>query len=78
MRGHAFSLVPLFLGEHLMTNFMELSKRFFSDEKAAEVTELGIVLALIVAGCVAVIALIGPKIKAAYDLTNTSLDPPAA
>jgi len=56
-----------------MTKFMELSKRFFSDEKAAEVTELGIVLALIVAGSVATIALIGPKIQAAYTLVNSSM-----
>lgn len=55
-----------------MTSFRQL-KRFFSDEKAAEVTELGIVLALIVAGAVATIALIGPKIKTAYETTNTSL-----
>ena len=56
-----------------MTKFMELSKRFFNDERAAEVTELGIVLALIVAGSVATIALIGPKIQAAYNLVNSSL-----
>ena len=36
-----------------MSMVMELSKRFFRDEKAAEVTELGIVLALIEAGAVA-------------------------
>jgi len=48
-------------------------KRFFHDERAAEVTELGIVLALIVAGCVASLALIGPKVKKAYTDTNTSL-----
>lgn len=47
--------------------------RFLSDEKAAEVTELGIVLALIVAVCVAAIALIGPKIQKAYNDTNTAL-----
>ena len=56
-----------------MSMVMELSKRFFRDEKAAEVTELGIVLALIVAGAVATIALIGPKIQAAYNATNSSL-----
>lgn len=49
------------------------AKRFLADEKAAEVTELGIVLALIVAGSVATIALIGPKIHAAYTTTNTNL-----
>ncbi len=56
-----------------MSMVMELSNRFFREERAAEVTELGIVLALIVAGAVATIALIGPKIQAAYDLLNTSL-----
>jgi Flp pilus assembly pilin Flp len=56
-----------------MKMVMELSKRFFRDEKAAEVTELGIVLALVVAASVAILALIGPKIQAAYTLTNTSL-----
>jgi Flp pilus assembly pilin Flp len=50
-----------------------LIKRFIADEKAAEVTELGIVLALIVAGSVATIALIGPKIKSAYDTVNTAI-----
>ena len=52
---------------------MKLVKGFFQDEKAAEVTELGIVLALIVAGAVATIALIGPKIQAAYNTTNGAL-----
>ncbi len=56
-----------------MSKFKEIAKRFYADEKAAEVTELGIVLALIVAASVATIALIGPKILAAYNLTNTSL-----
>ena len=56
-----------------MKMVMELSNRFFRDEKAAEVTELGIVLALVVAASVATLALIGPKIKAAYVLTNGSL-----
>ena len=56
-----------------MKMVMELSKRFFRDEKAAEVTELGIVLALVVAASVAILALIGPKILAAYTLTNNSL-----
>ena len=56
-----------------MSMVMELSKRFFRDEKAAEVTELGIVLALVVAASVAILAAIGPKILAAYTLTNNSL-----
>jgi Flp pilus assembly pilin Flp len=56
-----------------MKSFVNLCKRFVADEKAAEVTELGIVLALIVAGAVATIALIGPKIKNAYTNTNSNL-----
>jgi Flp pilus assembly pilin Flp len=56
-----------------MKSLWKLGKRFLADEKAAEVTELGIVLALIVAGCVATIALIGPKIQAAYSTTNAAL-----
>jgi Flp pilus assembly pilin Flp len=52
---------------------MNWLKSFVRDENAAEVTELGIVLALIVAGCVATIALIGPKIQAAYTTTNAAI-----
>ena len=59
-----------------MKKLVVLGRQFLADEKAAEVTELGIVLALIVAGCVAIIALIGPKIQAAYTTTNNAL--PAA
>ena len=56
-----------------MTKLTSIAKKFVSDENAAEVTELGIVLALVVAASVATIALIGPKIQAAYTLTNTNL-----
>ncbi|MCE9546742.1 MAG: Flp family type IVb pilin [Planctomycetia bacterium] len=56
-----------------MTKWIAATTRFCTDEKAAEVTELGIVLALIVAGCVVTIALIGPKIQAAYTSTNAVL-----
>jgi Flp pilus assembly pilin Flp len=56
-----------------MSKLIEVAKKFYRDEKAAEVTELGIVLALIVAGAVATIALIGPKIQAAYTTTNGAI-----
>jgi Flp pilus assembly pilin Flp len=56
-----------------MASILSLCKRFVAEERAAEVTELGIVLALIVAGAVATIALIGPKVKAGYDTTNSSM-----
>jgi Flp pilus assembly pilin Flp len=56
-----------------MKRLLTLGKCFLADERAAEVTELGIVLALIVAGCVVTIALIGPKIQAAFTTTNAAL-----
>ena len=56
-----------------MKRLKSLTQKFFKDEQGAEVTELGIVLALIVAGAVATIALIGPKIQAAYTSTNNAL-----
>jgi len=59
-----------------MSDAKTFVKRFFADEKAAEVTELGIVLALIVAGAVGTIALIGPIIQDAYTDTHTSLTAP--
>ncbi len=57
-----------------MKKFMEIAKQFYRDEKAAEVTELGIVLALIVAGAVAFIAVIGPHVQDAYDDTGQALE----
>lgn len=56
-----------------MSSMFRSLNRFIFDDRAAEVTELGIVLALIVALCVATIALIGPKIKKAYDDMNAAL-----
>lgn len=50
-----------------------LKRRFLSDERGAEVVELGIVLALVVAGAVAIISQIGPKIIAAYQTILTAL-----
>jgi Flp pilus assembly pilin Flp len=59
--------------ETTMSNFKNVVRRFFNDESGAEVTELGVVLALIVAGAVASIALIGPKIVAAYAAVQAAL-----
>ena len=56
-----------------MSKLSKIAKCFYSDENAAEVTELGIVLALIVAICVVTIGLIGDKVLAAYQLTETNL-----
>ena len=46
---------------------------FLADESGAEVTELGIVLALLVAGAVAAIILIGPQIAQYYSAMNSNL-----
>ena len=47
--------------------------RFIKEEEGAEVVEVGIWLSLIVAASIGTIALIGPKIKAAFVSVNGSL-----
>lgn len=47
--------------------------RLAKGTSGAEVSELAIVLALVVAGAVATIALIGPKIAQFYAATNNQL-----
>lgn len=49
-----------------MSKLFSFSKRFLGDEKAAEVTELGIVLALIVALSVGLIVTIGTLVQGGY------------
>ena len=56
-----------------MKNMELVIKTFIEKENAAEVTELAIILALIVAGAVATIILIGPKIAQYYSDLNSSL-----
>jgi Flp pilus assembly pilin Flp len=56
-----------------MKSVLNLGKRLLADEKAAEVTELGIVLALIVALSVAAIKGIGLIVAKAYGDVNTAL-----
>ena len=48
-------------------------KSFVSDQRAAKVSELAIVLALIVAGSIALLVSIGPKIVTMYQLTDGGL-----
>ncbi|NIL95815.1 MAG: Flp family type IVb pilin [Planctomycetales bacterium] len=56
-----------------MSNVVKFAKRFFSDEKAAEVTELGIVLALIVALAIVAIQNIGTSVSTAYSSVDAAL-----
>ena len=52
---------------------MALVKTFLADENAAEITELGIVLAAIVAGCIVAIVAMGPKIIKGWNDANTEV-----
>ena len=56
-----------------MKSLLNLVKRFFADEKAAEVTELGIVLALVVAGAVVYLSPIGNAVKSGYSVVNANI-----
>jgi Flp pilus assembly pilin Flp len=50
-----------------------LAQKFLADEKAAEVTELAIVLALIVAGSIALISSLGGTVQTFYEDTRDAL-----
>lgn len=54
--------------------------RLWKDEEGQALMEYGLIIALIAVGVIAVLALIGPKLKDAYNDINTKLDeakPPA-
>jgi Flp pilus assembly pilin Flp len=70
---HSSLPTPFLKKERSMSSLLKFGNRFVADEKAAEVTELGIVLALVVAGCVGVLAAIGPEIIAAYESLKAAL-----
>ena len=57
-----------------MKSLLNLGKRFAADEKGAEVTELGIVLALIVALSITLIATLGTDVQTAYQSVVTALN----
>jgi Flp pilus assembly pilin Flp len=59
--------------ECVMKCLVTLGKRFFVEENAAEVTELGIVLALIVALSIGVIKLIGTAVSTNYQTVDTAI-----
>ena len=56
-----------------MKSLWNLVRRFFADDKAAEVTELGIVLALVVAGAVIYLSPIGNAVVSGYSVVNANL-----
>ena len=56
-----------------MKSLLKLGKCFVAEEKAAEVTELGIVLSLIVILSIAFIKGIGLAVSACYSSANASI-----
>ena len=56
-----------------MRKALVIAKRFVTDECAAEVTELGIMLAAIVALAIVPLVAIGGKVLAAYNTVNGAI-----
>jgi hypothetical protein len=56
-----------------MKGLLTLGKRFFTEENAAEVTELGIVLALVVAASIGILTAIGLKVVKAYNSVDGAM-----
>ncbi|MDH3717153.1 MAG: Flp family type IVb pilin [Planctomycetota bacterium] len=50
-----------------------MAKKFLADEKAAEVTELAIIFALIVAASIALISSLGSAVQTFYEDTRDAL-----
>lgn len=51
----------------------KLVKRFLKDEEGATAVEYGVLIALIIAVCIAVIVVIGTKINTAFEKVNAKL-----
>ena len=56
-----------------MVRVIQFFQRLARKERAAEVTELAIVLALIVAGALVTILVLGPKVAQLFTTTNNAL-----
>jgi Flp pilus assembly pilin Flp len=56
-----------------MRKLVNWTRNLRSDERGAEVTEVGIYLALIVAACVVLMAAIGPAVIAGWQAVATAL-----
>ena len=56
-----------------MSSLTKLFARFLTDQRGAEVSEVGLYLALIVAGCVAAMTIIGPIVVGLWRAIATAL-----
>lgn len=56
-----------------MAKLIDLTKRFIADEEGATAVEYGVLIALIIAACVAIIAVLGGQIKAGFQKVTDAL-----
>ncbi len=56
-----------------MSTLTRLATRFLSDQDGAEVTEVGLYLALIVLGCIALLTAVGPIVLAKWQAFAAAL-----
>lgn len=56
-----------------MTRLMELTKKFIADEEGATAVEYGVLVALIIAACVAIIAVLGGQIQSGFQNVSDAL-----
>jgi Flp pilus assembly pilin Flp len=56
-----------------VSSLKKLRARFLTDQRGAEVSEVGLYLAIIVAGCVALMAVIGPVVVGLWQAFATAV-----
>lgn len=56
-----------------MTKLINLTKKFISDEEGATAVEYGVLIALIIAACVAIIAILGGQIQQGFQAVSDEL-----
>ena len=56
-----------------MSSLTKLFARFLTDQRGAEVSEVGVYLAIIVAGCIALMVVIGPVVAGLWQAFATAL-----
>lgn len=55
-------------------DFFKLIGEFFRDEEGASVVEYGVLIALIIAACIAIIIALGLKVETAFNDFSKKLD----
>lgn len=56
-----------------MAKLIDLTKRFIADEEGATAVEYGVLVALIIAACVAIIAVLGSQIRTGFQQVSDAL-----